>query len=141
MAEAGMIGPRADDEPLSDVAADVVELYRACLVSLERSVDLHEAARDMETDPARDELLAQREELLEEIRRSEAHLGATLDRLQAAQLSREDPGDDLARMREELDAGLAVARRVQRRMDELDRALRGSGPALPDSQEPGRLAE
>lgn len=125
MARAGMVGPRADGEPLTDVAAQLVELHRSCLASLERTVDLYETARDMETEAARAELLTRREKLLDEIHRTEEHLSATLDYLQSAQLKRGDKEADLARMREELDQGLAVAQQVERRMDELDRELRG----------------
>ncbi len=124
MGQAGVMNHEDGNDVVAEVRDKAVGLYQSCLGSLERTIDLYEAAQQMATEDARNQLLAQREELLEEVRRSVAHLETTLDHLQSLQLKRDRRGEGLAQMRKELEMGLSVAQRVERRMDNLDRELR-----------------
>ncbi len=100
------------------------ELYGLCVASLERSLELSITAQDLATPEARGQVLESRESLLGEIEKSVARLDATLDYLQAAAVGRDEPEERLVRVREELEVGLDVARRVRQQMDELDQSLR-----------------
>ena len=76
----------------------------------------------MATDQMRTKLLESRSDLLDEVQQSIARLEVTLDSLQAAIVDT-DRDDRHAQLRAELDEELAVAQRVQQRMDELDREI------------------
>jgi len=125
---AGVLRGEDPSAALSELCGQAVDLYRSCLASLERSQRVGEAAREMSTDEARTRLLELRENLMAEVARSIAQLGSTLDHLQAARVRREISDTQLSALRAELETGLAVARRVEQRMDELEADLeRGPG--------------
>ncbi len=123
---AGLMGSRAASPVLPEVRTKAEELYRSCVTSMERAVQLWETSQEMATDQAKQQALTSREMLLEEVGKSVRHLGATVDHLQTAGLGRGDEGESLARMREELDQGLEIARRVEQRMAELTRDASGT---------------
>ena len=107
-----------------DVKRQIRQLYESTLASLERTLELHLAAREMADEVKRRELQATRARIIEEIEGSVRQLGKTLDQLQAVQLMADASELQLSQARDELDAGLEVARNVQRRMDELEQSLR-----------------
>ncbi len=117
---AGVLGRRDKADLQQDIKDDAAELYGSCVTSLERSLDLWHAAKEMASAESRDRLLAAREELLEEVGHSIAHLDATLDHLNTSKLKPGARSEQLARTREELEIGLQVARRVEQRMAELE---------------------
>lgn len=106
-----------------EIAGMSQQLYDQCVDSLDRSATLWETARKMATKQAREELMAKREAMLEEVRRGVEQWALTLDRLQAAPIERGDTAEAVARIREELDQELAVARRVDERMTALERDI------------------
>jgi methyl-accepting chemotaxis protein len=77
----------------------------------------------MATAEARETVLRSRGELLEEVTRSVEQLGASIDQIQVSALAQGAGSSDLAKIRSELDVGLEVARRVQERMEDLDRRV------------------
>ena len=107
---------------LPDVKERTEQLYRSCLSSLERSVILRDAALEMTTASARGQLIKSRESLLGEVGTTIRHLGATLDFLQTSKLEKVD-NRHLSQMRQELEVGLEVARRVEDRMSNLEQSL------------------
>ena len=117
---------------LPEVKEKTGQLYRSCLASLERSLVLRDAALEMMTESARRNLFKSREALIGEVGTTIRHLAATLDFLQTAKLEKDD---DLhrARMWEELDFGLEVARRVEDRMNDLEQSLQDNLPEQPGS--------
>jgi hypothetical protein len=124
-----MTGAGLTDESLSsafvpEIREKAEQLYHSCLASLERTLELWRAAQEMATEKARTLVLDSRESLLGEVAASIRHLGATLDHLRTAELRRDRGDQSLARMREELEMGLEVARRVDQRVGELDESLR-----------------
>ena len=123
MTRLGVTESSGGSEAVVDIREKAVELYRCCLISLERTLVLHDAAEEMATTEARDRLLAEREQLLGEVGGSVAHLGATLDHLHTLQLKRHQSSEELTRMRQELEMGLEVAQRVEQRMESLQREL------------------
>lgn len=122
--------PRAQ---LVEVAEKANQLVRSCLESLGRTLTLGEVAESMTTPEARASTLTQRERLIAEIHASVTHLGAILDGLRSLGLRNKD-AQTLATLRGELEESLAVARRVEERMQaiqvELEHAgIDGSGQA------------
>ena len=59
-------------------------------------------------------------ELLDQIDESLRFLGQSMDQIQAFELEVEQPAGNLDQLRQELDQGLEVARRVEQRMQEMD---------------------
>lgn len=103
----------------NQVKEQVQLLYSSCLTSLERTLTMSQAAEQMTSSRAKDQLLANREQVVQEVYATVNQLEATLDQIQTAALeSRETP--ELGRMRQELEAGLDVARNVEQRMEELE---------------------
>jgi hypothetical protein len=125
-----------DGKAAFDIANKVEELFRGCVRSLERSLELWESAQEMHTDEVRRKILGSREEILAEVGESSRHLARTLDGVHALALekreasaagvlgrSRRQRRENLAQIRSELDESLAVARRVEERMQLLDAEL------------------
>lgn len=105
-----------------DIAWNVEELFRQGVESLEKSLTLWTTAQGMASERLRGDMLARRARLIEDVRESLERLGDVL--VSVHQLGTCDK--DLAgaaRIREELDRQLEVAKRVANRM----RALEGSG--------------
>ncbi len=107
-----------------EIAATIEKLFSACIASLERSLEMWEAAKKMATESARARLLAQRQGLLKEIAASIDQFAVTVDEVQSLAITKRG-SDDLARFREELDQSLDVARRVEQRMHDLESELSG----------------
>jgi hypothetical protein len=112
------------ESPVSRELADKAEeLYRSCVTTLERSFELFQAAQGMATSEARDGLLRSRDALVGEVVQGVDHLGATVDYLQSASLASGADETNLGRIREELETGLEVARRVSERVSRLEQDL------------------
>lgn len=111
---------KVDSGRITPGAYDVIEgidnMFQACVKQLGHSLELWETAKTMR-GPARETILQQRDELVEEICSTVIHLGKTVEQfhLVTTQKNRED----LARLREELDESLEIARRVEERKSEL----------------------
>jgi hypothetical protein len=113
-----------DESPISRELADKAEeLYTSCVTTLERSFELYQAAQGMATSEARDELLRSRDALVGEVVQSVDHLGGTVDYLQSAGLAGGADETNLGRIRDELETGLEVARRVSERVSRLEQDL------------------
>ncbi|MGE0608388.1 MAG: hypothetical protein AB7O62_14930 [Pirellulales bacterium] len=105
-----------------EIGNKVEKLFKACIITLSRSQDLWETSQKMATANGRQSALAQREELVKEIRESVRQLARTIDGVQSLQVQlRQD--DNLAQIRQELDESLEVARRVEQRMQNLEAEL------------------
>jgi hypothetical protein len=117
-------GQNAPTPLLLELRDKAEQLYRCCLTSLERTLQQWNAAQEMSTAETRDQVLKWREDLLDEVSKGIAHLGATLDHLQASSLRPGSDAEGIAEVRDELDIGLQVARNVQARMDDLERGLK-----------------
>ena len=67
--------------------------------------------------PARNDMLQQRDELVDEICETVVHLGQTVDKFHAVTTNKNR--NELARLRKELDRSMEVAKEVERRTDQL----------------------
>jgi hypothetical protein len=78
----------------------------------------------MLTSDGRQRVLESREELLGELDQGLEQLGRTFDELYASSIERDRSGEELARIRQELDTGLEVAQRIEARMSQFEETLR-----------------
>lgn len=102
------------------VLEKVDRLFWAAVKHLEHSYDLWEtAARSAGT--ARRSILQEREQVLDEVRKTTEHLGRTVQQFQA--FRRNESESELAKLREELDETMQVARRAEERVAALGREL------------------
>ena len=86
------------------------EVFAACVAQLRHSLELDATARTLPTR-ARGELREERQAVLGEVAETVRHLAAAATEARKAPAKRTD--GDLARLREELDATLEVARRTE----------------------------
>ena len=116
----GRLKDRVERGHVNAAAYDVIEgvdqLFRTCVDQLEHSIDLFETARTMR-GPARNDLVQQREELVNEICETVVHLGQTVDKFHAVTTNKNR--NELARLRKELDRSMEVAKEVERRTEQL----------------------
>lgn len=127
MIRLGILSVGPQHEWVKQIGDPAIELYRSTLESLEQSLEVWKAAREIKTPGLRDQLLATRDQILQEVSESVEHLDKTLDRAQASQLKKSIPPTDLSAMRAELQQGLDVARSIEHRMNDLERDLKESG--------------
>jgi hypothetical protein len=106
-----------------DILSGVEQLFMRCVQYLEKTLQLWYTARDMSTPEARDVILAERERILEDVTASIRQLGKILAGIQRLGVSEGEAGSDLARIRDELDQSLEVAKAVEKRMKDLEREL------------------
>ncbi|HID77517.1 MAG TPA: hypothetical protein EYP56_16175 [Planctomycetaceae bacterium] len=109
---------------LGELYDKVQELYASCVRSLDRSLVLWRAARHMAAPGSREELLRSREALVGEVVRSVDHLSATVAQLETLATGDATAQQEMARLRDELEMGLEVTRRVAERVGRLERGLR-----------------
>lgn len=96
-----------------DVIQGVDKLFRTCVEQLEYTLELYETAKTMR-GPAREHILQQREELVNEVCDTVIHLGHTVDQFHLVTTRKNR--SELARLRRELDESLQVAKRTDERL-------------------------
>ena len=111
------------------LAGTAERLMDASVNALARSLSIHQAGEALHTDEVKAELSHSRAALTEEVARGVHALGLMLDKVQTAGLRKPVAGE-LPAVRGELDAGLAVAERVEARMAELERSLQPASSSL-----------
>jgi len=111
-----------------DIMSGVRKLYGQCIESLKQTLKLWLAAAKMNTKAARRPLLQKRVEILQDVNKSIGQLGTILVTME--NLTEGDEADtQLARIRDELNQNLDVAREVEERMKQLETEL---GSRIPD---------
>ncbi len=108
------------------VMDSVDRMFHVCLGHLQQSYKLWQAAQRM-TGRSQENTLRQREELIQEVEQSVSHLEQTIDELQTVSSKRSK--SELARLREELDETIRVAKRVEQRTEELVENQKSYDPA------------
>jgi hypothetical protein len=94
----------------------VEKMFRACVTQLEKSYELWTSAQSL-SGTARKSLLTQRDGVVAEVVETIRHLGRTVEQLHA--FRRDESASELARLREELDDTIRVARRAEERIASL----------------------
>ncbi|MCA9169232.1 MAG: hypothetical protein KDB23_16265 [Planctomycetales bacterium] len=100
------------------VLEGVDEIFHTCVKQLEQSYELWETARTMRGS-ARQNILQQRDVLVQEICTTVDHLGRTVEKFH--EVTTHKNRKELARLRNELDQSMQVAREVERQTEELTR--------------------
>jgi len=100
------------------VIEGVDQIFQTTVAQLEHSVELWETAKTMRGS-ARQKVLQQRDDIVREICLTVDHVGQTMQRFE--EMTTHKNRSELARLREELDQSIQVARQVERRTDELTR--------------------
>ncbi|PQO41888.1 hypothetical protein [Blastopirellula marina] len=95
----------------------VDQLFQAAVRQLERSLELWEKARRLPGNTSR-LLLTERKKAIDEVVLTVNHLSRTVEQYHAFQLK--DSDHELAKLREELDRTIEVARRTEEVIDALD---------------------
>lgn len=113
---------RIGQQSAVEITNKVEKLFSGCIITLQRSLDLAQAAGKMTTKDGRRTTLDARERLLEEVDRSLQQMAQTIDGVLAMGLEEQSTAD-LARIRQELDESLNVARRVEERMQTMEKEL------------------
>ena len=106
----------------TNVLTGVHNLFEQCVRSLEQSLSLWQTAQKLRTKVARDPLLKQREDILQDVGKSISQLGQTLVAIQKIG-SGDDAKSELARIGEELDQHLVVAKQVEQRLKAFENQL------------------
>lgn len=94
----------------------VEELFDACMSQLETSYNLYVTSSKL-SGSSKKPIVEQRENILKEIDESIALLGKTISEFQGLSTNRN--GQDLSRLREELDRSMEVAKIAEERMSEI----------------------
>ncbi|MFV1964193.1 MAG: hypothetical protein ACC628_02130 [Pirellulaceae bacterium] len=98
----------------------VGRLFKACVKQLEQSYELWRNAEHLSGE-ARQALLADRDDVVEEVVLTIRHLGKSVEQLHA--LRGKESESELATLREELDETMRVARRAEQRMASLGKSI------------------
>jgi len=108
-----------------DIAQGVEQLFDRCVHCLAKTLELWRIAQKMSGLEARAAILEQRERLIGEVDESIRQLGKILAGIEGIGTGQSSGDSELARLRSELDRSLEVARRVNRRMEDLDLEMHG----------------
>ena len=95
----------------------VDKLFHAAIRQLERSFQLWEKAKRL-PGPTKRPLLEERKKAIDEVVLTVNHLTRTVEQYHAFQIK--DSDDELAKLRDELDRTLEIARRADERIDAID---------------------
>ena len=95
------------------VVSQVEQVFQACVQQLRQSLELYEISQKL-AGTAKNDILAERERVIQEVIDTRQHLGTTIEQFQTFATRRNQ--SDLSRLREELDETLRVARKTEQRM-------------------------
>jgi len=109
-----------------DIGADVDVLFQRSVDYLRESLGLWRTAAQVNREPIRSQLLAQRELLIAEVEKSLENLGEVLGGLKRVAVSSGN-APQLAELRDELKARLRIAEEVEQRLGAM-RSRREAGP-------------
>lgn len=106
-----------------ELFSGVEQLFKRCILSLDRTLELWYTANNTTTPDARAPIFSQRERIIKDVEKSIRQLGKVLVGIQGIDAGDVSEDSDLARIRDELDQSLKVARAVGERMRSLDQEL------------------
>ncbi|PYI87725.1 MAG: hypothetical protein DME26_05210 [Verrucomicrobia bacterium] len=116
-----------------DVQSRVRQIFDSSVRALEQTLHLGDTAKQLRMAEARKPLLEQRERVIKDIQAGVKQLGGTLAALQRLDTGGES-NHELARLRDELDQSLQIARRVEARLgsllDHTETDVRSTPPRL-----------
>ena len=119
------LSKRLDPASRVDITIKMGELYDGSIRALEKSLALWHAAQEIPAGKGRRGFLEQREAQVREVGRCVGVL-QELCRMETAAASSDTPDSELARIRAELNHSLEVAKRVEDRMESLEKDIHGT---------------
>ncbi|MFH1038175.1 MAG: hypothetical protein V1789_05840, partial [PVC group bacterium] len=119
-----------DPQSSFDMLTGVEELFNRCTLYLASTLELWHTAHRTANPGARKPILKQRERIIAEVDKSIKQLGKVLAGIKSIGLGAETEASELARIRDELDQSLEIAKQVKERMKSLDRELEDDGVAF-----------
>jgi hypothetical protein len=108
-----------------EILSGVEQLFGRCVLSLEKTLQLWHTAQRMSRPEAREPILDQRERIIEDVDKSIRQMGKLLAEIQCLGIEKNSEESELARIRKELNQSLEVAKKVEERMQSLDREIDG----------------
>ena len=109
-----------DTRSAFEIESKVRELFQGCVSHLERSLELWRLAQEIDSTRGKEIILNQREKIIHDVETSVEQLGSILDGVLSLGILKKDD-TELARIRDELDQSLEIARQVEERMEEFDK--------------------
>ena len=103
------------------LVSQVEEIFNASVEQLAKSWELHQLGKKL-TGQAKEKVLRQREQVIQEVIETRDHLAKTMEQMQS--LSSGPNKSELMLLRKELDETLLVAKRTQERMSQIDNSER-----------------
>ena len=121
--EGGLPAGNLNPSSTLDLSTKMDQLFRRCVLSLEKTLELWYTADRMTTTGAKKPILEERERILHDVMDSVRDLGRITAQLQRLGTGEEGQDPELVRIRGDLDQSLAVAKSVEKRMQELEREI------------------
>ncbi len=112
-----------DSRTTFDIVSGVENMFQQCVASLEKTLELWYTANRMTTQDARRPILAERERIVVEVGKSITQLGRIIAEIKVLKTENISGVSDLARIRDELNQSLNVAKSVEARMQTLEREI------------------
>jgi len=109
-----------DTRSAFEIESKVRDLFYGCVSYLERTLELWHLAQEVDSKRGEEIVLKQREKIIDDIESSVQQLGKVLEGVLSLGISKNDD-TELARIRDELDQSLEIARRVENRMNDFNR--------------------
>jgi len=94
----------------------VEQLFSKCVSRLEKSLQLWKSSKEISNKQVSRKILALREEVIEEVIENIVHLGETFARIQTLDCNQSSSKEDLQKIRNDLQEGLAIAEKVEEKM-------------------------
>lgn len=101
-----------------DIISDADKLFQRSVDYLRESLELWNTAQEMQRASIKEQLLKQRESLIQEVEKNLENLGNVLSSIKKAAVNSRD-GQQLAELREELNSSLKIAEEVEMKMNSL----------------------
>jgi len=105
-----------------DLVSDVDSLFQRCVDYLRESLELWSTAQAMEREGIKQNLMQQRETIIQEVEKSLDNLGTVLSTLKKANIHSSD-GNALADLRAELSSRMRIAEEVENRMAQIRQSV------------------
>ncbi len=108
-----------------DIIADVDKLFQRCVDYLKESLELWTTARNLDHVATREQLLKQRESLIDEVEVSLENLGRVLGIMKKADVNGQDK-IHMDELREELNARLKMAETIESKMESMRKHVKST---------------
>jgi len=106
-----------------DILSGVDQLFKQCVFSLEKTLDLRYTASQIQSASARKPILVKREKIIRDVAESIQKLGKVLASIKLLGMDEVSQESELAVIRRDLDQSLETAKKVKKRMVSLEKEV------------------